>query len=276
MPKITIEIVTNYDPRIKSTLDSIRQQSFQDYEVIISTDDDRIRDIAEDFDVRIITCPASGTLFRRIAAHDKANGDNVLLLEASRFLDRDCLLELIDRKEDMIIIEETDLESTLIAKIQNWERREDIRNAKCFSPEFLVVEPRYFKRQVIDEAYKAAALMNPDTLKWIRWGDLDIIYYEAYRNWKRVGITSRPLIYHYPDKNVRELFLKYYTYGISSKLLKLTPYKGKFRMSYHARPYCGLKKTLAIYALTSLKAVAFIYGNVLPREPQKIVDDSVR
>ncbi len=53
MVEISIEIVSNYDLRIFSLLESIRKQTFQDYETIVSTDSQELVDLIKSFDIKI-------------------------------------------------------------------------------------------------------------------------------------------------------------------------------------------------------------------------------
>lgn len=262
MPKISIEIVVSHDSRLTETLESIRQQTFQDYEVIVATDDSATHETARSFDTKAIRTNKSGTLFRRIAAHEAATGQNSLLLEASRLLHEDCLSVLASHDEDMVIVEEHDIGKSMISRIQNIERHQNTLRSVRFSPAFLVAEPRFFKSEVLHDAFEGASQIDSRILKWIQYGDLDIIYFEAFKKWRNVGTTSRPLIEHHTDANIIGLLQKYYGYGQSNRLLRYTKYGDEFRLRHHLRPFFGFRNTVAVYSLTSIKAIAFLMGNI--------------
>jgi hypothetical protein len=262
LSEISIEIVTNFDKRILKTLESIRSQTFQDFDVVVATDSPELKDIVKNYNAKIVIVEKSGTLYRRIEAHRNSNGRKSLLLEASRYLDKNCLFEINKHKEDMIIVQERDINDNYIARIQNIERSLNASKLSAISPESLILEPRVYSKGLLDHVYKKAELIKLDILKSIQYGDLDIIYYESYQVTYNIGIINQPIIYHYTDENIKELIRKYYSYGKSNKLLKYTPYNGKFNAKNHLRPNYGLKNNIPVYLLWSIKAISFALGSI--------------
>lgn len=267
MTEISIEIPSNYDPNIIDLLESLRTQSFQDYEVIVATYSSELKDLIKDYDVKIATTIKSGTLYRRAAAHDLSKGKKILMLESSRYLHRDCLLEINRHNQDMMILEEEDVENNLIAKIQNIERSLGVSKIGKLSPETLIIEPRVFAKNIADIVFDKIKLIDPIILKNIQFGDLDIIYYEAFRVSQNLIAIDSPLIYHHTDLTIFELVKKYYRYGQSNRLLKRTPYSGKFKARSHLRPNYGLKESVEVYALWSIKAISFVLGQYISYSP---------
>ena len=263
IPEISIELPSNYDVRIIDLLESLRIQTFQDYEIIVATYSPALEDLVKNYDVRVVRTIDSGTLFRRIEAHRLARGERIFLLEASRFLNKDCLLEIDRCNNDMIVMEERDVNNNFIAKIQNIERSSAADKLPRISPEQLIVEPRVFSKHILDEVFRKAKLINEQILKKIYFGDLDIIFYEAYNMSQNIGLINRPLVYHYTDENILEFIRKYYNYGRSNKYLRFTPYKGKFKARSHLRPSFGFAETFAIYSLWLVKAMSFAVGQYM-------------
>ena len=265
MPSISIEIPTNFDKRILDSLESIRSQSFQDYEVIIVTTDENVKELIEGFDVKLLLAPSSGTFLRRIIAHNAAKGDSALLIEASRMLEKNCLRTLSETNHDMLIIEERDIGTKLIAKIQNIEKNFNSSEVQKFSPDSLIAEPRFFNSVILDKVFQKTRLIDKNLLSKIQFGDLDIIYYESYLISKDLHVIKNPLIYHYTDQNIFQLARKYYNYGKSNKVIKSTPYGKIFKSSNHLRPYYGLTNSALVYSLWMIKATSFFSGMYFSR-----------
>lgn len=270
MQSITIEIPTNFDKRIVECLESIRTQTFQDFETIVVATDRNVKELVEGFDVKLLVAPFPGTLIRRIMAHDIAKGDKALLFEASRQLDKGALDVLNRDSHHMLIIEEKDIGNSPIARIQNIERHLNLINIKQPSPASLIAEPRLYNSRILKQVYEKIRNIDKNVLARLQFGDLDIIYYESYLISNDLGVIKQPLIYHYTDQTLFQLATKYYNYGRSNKVLKLTPYGGIFKSSNHLRPYYGLKNSFLVYSVMLVKAISFFSGmyltNGLPDE----------
>jgi hypothetical protein len=236
-------------------------QTNQDYETIVVSSDYRIRDLVSKYDVKFIVAPGKQTLARRIIAHKNSQSSYALLLESSRFLEKDCLEVLSKRLGDMVIVEEHDIDKNIIAKIQNIERHGFFDVIKHFSPEFLIAEPRYIKKEVLDQALLQIERLDQFLVNQIQYGDLDIIYYESYRITHNLDVIRKPLIFHDSDANLLDLIKKYLSYGASNSIIRKTPYKSIFKLSNHWRPHFGFLDTALVYSLTSIKAVAFLVGS---------------
>ena len=208
MPSISIEIPTDYDERIVESLESIRTQTFQDFEIIVVATDNNVKELVEGFDVKLLVGPFSGTLIRRAMAHNVSKSDKALLFEASRLLDKDSLKILSGYNHDMLIIEEKDLGTKPIARIQNIERHFNLAATEKFSPDFLVAEPRLYNSSILDQVFRKTRLIDKNILPKIQFGDLDIIYYESYMISKDLQVIRQPLIYHHTDQNIFQLARK--------------------------------------------------------------------
>lgn len=263
MSEISIEVVTNYDPRITNLLESIRKQTFQGYEVIVVSSDSTVKELVSPFDLKFVIAENTGTLYRRILAHEFSSSKRALLLESSRFLVPDALEELIKTRNDLKIVEEKDVGNNYISKIQNIERKKDLLNTKNFDPDFLAAEPRYFNSEVLTSAFTKIRNIPAEILKKIQWGDMDIIYYETFKISQSVEVINKPLIFHFSDESITELIKKYYNYGVSSRELNFTIYRNNFKMRNHFRPFSGPVDTILVYSLWTIKAVSFAIGAYL-------------
>ncbi|MCL4480226.1 MAG: hypothetical protein M1113_01920, partial [Candidatus Thermoplasmatota archaeon] len=231
MTEISIEIVSNFDPRIINLLESIRKQTFQEYEIIVGTNSEELIDLVKNFDTKIAYKENAGVLYRRMIAHKLSRSRKSLLLEATRYLTSDSLFKLSSISHDLVIIEEKDIGDNFIAKVQNIERSANVHKISTFSPDSLIVEPRMFSKYVLDVAFREIEAIPLPILTNMQYGDLDIIYYEAFKISQDIYATNTPLIYHYTDENIFGFIKKYYNYGKSNRYIKMTQYKKKFTLS---------------------------------------------
>lgn len=97
MPKFSIIIPAyNMEKYIKKTLDSVKKQTFKDYEVIVIDDGstDKTVEVAKKFDVKVIEHKHAGLSVVRNAAIKEAKGDYLVLLDSDDWWDKDLLKKL--------------------------------------------------------------------------------------------------------------------------------------------------------------------------------------
>ena len=97
MPKFSVIIpVYNVKKYIKKCLDSVFNQSFKDYEVIVVNDgtEDRSMDIVEKYDVNIINQKNSGLSSARNAGVKKSKGEYIIFLDSDDYWEEDLLKEI--------------------------------------------------------------------------------------------------------------------------------------------------------------------------------------
>lgn len=97
MPKFSIVIpVYNVDKYIGRCLDSIFNQTYKDYEVIVVDDgsDDDSKKIVKKYDVKIINSKHQGVSESRNIGAKKANGEYLIFLDSDDYWDKDLLKEI--------------------------------------------------------------------------------------------------------------------------------------------------------------------------------------
>ena len=108
MPKFSIIIpVYNVEKYIKKCLDSVFEQSFKDYEVIVVNDGtkDNSMDIVKKYDLTIVNQKNQGLSAARNAGLDKAKGQYILFLDSDDYIEKDLLKELnksLENKPDVV------------------------------------------------------------------------------------------------------------------------------------------------------------------------------
>lgn len=97
MPKFSIIVPAyNMEKYIKRTLDSIKKQSFKDYEVIVIDDGstDKTVEVAKKAKVKVIEHKHAGLSVVRNAAIKEAKGDYIVMLDSDDWWDKDLLKKL--------------------------------------------------------------------------------------------------------------------------------------------------------------------------------------
>ena len=97
MPKFSIIIpVYNVEKYIKKCLDSVFNQSFKDYEVIVVNDGtkDNSMDIVKKYDVKTINQDNQGLSVARNTGVSKAKGEYLLFLDSDDYIEKDLLKEI--------------------------------------------------------------------------------------------------------------------------------------------------------------------------------------
>lgn len=97
MPKFSIIVPAyNMEKYIKRTLDSIKKQSFKDYEVIVIDDGstDKTVEVAKKTKVKVIEHKHAGLSVVRNAAIKEAKGDYIVMLDSDDWWDKDLLKKL--------------------------------------------------------------------------------------------------------------------------------------------------------------------------------------
>ena len=108
MTKFSIIIpVYNVEKYIKRCLDSVFNQSFKDFEVIVVNDGtkDNSMDIVENYNVKIITQKNQGLSVARNIGVKKAKGEYIIFLDSDDYIEKDLLKNInksLDNNPDLV------------------------------------------------------------------------------------------------------------------------------------------------------------------------------
>ena len=97
MPKFSIIIpVYNVEKYLKKCLDSIKNQSYKDYEVIIVNDGstDNSKDILDEYDYKVINQKNQGLSVARNNGVKKATGEYLIFVDSDDYIEKDLLKEI--------------------------------------------------------------------------------------------------------------------------------------------------------------------------------------
>ena len=259
---ISIEIPVLHGKYLNEVFESIRIQTFQDYEVVVvnSSQKGEVSDLIKQYGFKEVRENVK-LLKARYLAHRESRGDYELLLDETRVLREKTLEILSSLSHDMVVIGEEEIGDSFWVKLANLDK-ENIM--ECNTPEAIkgFALPRLFKREILDLAFVKLRENLRNKFDEVVFPDHELIYYEASKVSNNVFVLKEKLISHYGDAKLLEIIKKYYRYGKTLKVLKSTPYNGFTRISRKRRVICKGSK-LALYLLYLTRGVPFLLGYIL-------------
>ncbi len=262
---VSIVIPTmNSAPTLELCLRSIENQTFQNIEVIVvdtSSTDNTIQ-IASRHGA-IIVRTQQRLLGARILGFERSRGEFILMLDSDQILEDDALNRCVEAgiDYDMIFLEEQSYRAeTLVEKLFYMDRTLINRSySEQIDPHRGAMLPRFFKRETLSKA----VLAIPQAFRhFVVAHDHAIIYYEAYKVSKKVGLV-RNAVSHTEPRNYVELWKKNFTYGRSSKLLADSGYYSdllRTKIRFRTVSSVDWRLRLASSILSCLKGIPYWAG----------------
>jgi len=223
MPLVSITIPSyNSEKMIPSCLEGAIKQTYPNTELLVidSHSTDRTRDIAANYNARVILCEGK-LLAARYLGCKEANGSYIAFVDTNQILEPTAIeraVALIDNY-DMLVFEEHSYNTEwFIPKLYSASKQ--LVNARfdksyAFDPVRGANPARFFQREILEKAFAAIPQeIIPDTIH----GDHDIIYYESYKVSQRVGVLRDAVWDREPDW--RRLWRTNYRYGASLRVIK--------------------------------------------------------
>ena len=260
---ISIEFSVVNGRNLDNLLESVRTQTYQDYEIVVVTSNDKSHDLLKQYGATVIE-KHTGKLEARYLAHSNSKGDFEFILEETRILRPDALEKLFEiGSVDMAIVREKEIGNNLINKLNRLDMQ--IGSLKgSESPDSLYVLPRYFRREVL--AYgleKAYENIPPELIPKIVSSDMEMIYFEAYNKYRYLASVETPLIEKNGEKSVMESMTKYFRYGKTQKLLKNTKYEKSLGVKGRFRKIPSLRYIPAVMAIYAIRGLPYLAGYYL-------------
>lgn len=260
---ISIEIPVIWGSHLKQVMESIRDQSFGDYEIIIvdSSSDVETVEIANEFGAVLFPGPKS-LLEARWLGHKKSRGERELFLDETRLLSKDALERLNEMTEDMVVIGEREVGNGLWIRLADLDKQISMHyNLDKLSPEFGFILPRFFKREVLDYSFQILLeKMGSEVFSKVVHIDHQLIYREAYNFSTSVGIIRTPLIFHFGDESFGKIARKYYRYGKSDRIKRNVPYLQSLTIRKRRRIVPTLKDKVILIPLYSARGISYVIG----------------
>lgn len=265
-PLVSIVIPTyNSEKTLAKCLESIKNQTHKNIETIVVdsySKDDTIK-IAKSFNVKVMQTSWK-LLGSRYLGFKESAGHVILLLDSDQILEKTTVeraLKLLNDGYDMLCLEEHVFKPEgWLSKLFEADRRLVHKFANVhLNPLEGTLLARVYKREILDIAFRKI----PETLfPVVVAHDHAIIYYEAYKISKKVGIVPNA-VWHIEPNNLRTLIMKNYRYGKSTYELLRTGYyeellkrKVRFRKCASKDWKLGLQSQL----LLVLKGIGYHMG----------------
>ena len=271
MPKFSIVIpVYNVENYIGKCLESIKKQTFKDYEIIVVDDgsDDNSMKIVKKYDTKIINSSHVGVSEARNIGAKQAKGEYLIFLDSDDYWDKDLLKELtksMDNKPDLIRFQARTVNDEGIMDEYNEIEFYDKSGEEAFNiiSQFHYIESIWiyaikrsyyskekfaFKKDTIHEDFGLTPLIV------IKAGKVNCINYIGYNYYRRSGSIMNTPDYEWTKRKVKD-FYTHYTYlrkEISKTNLKQDVFKS-FIANSMLMKICELKKEDYKYYLNKLK-----------------------
>ena len=260
---ISIEIPVTWGTHLTAVLESIRNQSFGDYEIIIVDSSNNVKtvEIANEFGARMFQGPKP-ILAKRYLGHKNSRGDIELFLDETRLLAKGALVRLNRMTEDMVVIGEGEVGNGFWVKLANLDKQINMKyNLEKLNPEFGFILPRLFRRDVLDYSFRMLMeKMGPEIFSKVVHIDHQLIYREAYNYSTSVGIISDPMIFHFGDESLMKIAKKYYNYGKSDRIRRYTPYLKSLSMRKRKRTMPSVRDKILLAPLYSARGISYALG----------------
>ena len=258
---ISIEIPITHGKYLRQVLESIREQTYQDYEVIVvNSGRKELSDMVKQFGFKLVEKKAK-LLHARYLAHKESKGDYALILDETRMLEKDTLKTLSSLDYDMVIIGEKEVGDSFWVKLAQLDK-ENITYCNPIDPLNGIALPRYFKSEILSKAFSSAKEKLGDKFYEVVFRDHDIIFYEASKVSKSIYAVNDPLISHFGDASLSDIMRKYYRYGKSARLLKSSPYSDFLAKKRVTRRICkgSFWERKTLYLLYLARGIPYLLG----------------
>ncbi|WP_149565111.1 glycosyltransferase family 2 protein [Sulfuracidifex tepidarius] len=257
----SIQIPVLHGKYLRDVFESIREQTFQDYEaVIVNSGGDETSDVIKEFGFKEVKKHVR-LLEARYMANKESNGDYALLLDETRPLRKDTLEALSKNLHNMVIIGEREVGCSFWVRASQLDKDNII---SCNTPEAIkgFALPRLFRRELLSIALEKLKGNLGEKFSQVVFPDHELIYYETSRLSSDVFLIKDELIYHNGDSSLMDIVRKYYRYGKSLKVLKGTPYSFMMSINRKKRKICvgGLHGRLVLYSIYLARGIPFLAG----------------
>lgn len=228
---VTISIPTyNSEKFITRCLKAIQKQTYKPIEINIidGGSKDKTIAIAKKFKAKVIT--VKGSLMRaRYEGVGISNGVYILLLDSDQILAPDTIEKSIKKVEkeklDMLILEEDVWrKKTFLEHLFHLDRKL-VHSVKDYSPYTSVLLPRFYKKNILNKAYKK---VPKKVIDYAIPQDHAILYLESWKISKRIGMLS-DAVKHIEPGSVIALSKKFFRWGYYSEATIKTPYDKYFK-----------------------------------------------
>ncbi len=271
MVDFSIEIITRGEKSLKDSLESMRRQSYDSFEIVCanSSSEPWVSKVLEDYSVNHVEVGAMKHLRGREVSHSLSKGRYSLIMDSTRLLESnslEILKQYIDNF-DMVAIKEGSIGSgfwVAQARIYKSISEKNIQSDRIKEKVPSYILPRLYRNNLLSKVFRSLRQKIPDKMfDSIGYGEHHIIFQEA------ISVTdsfyyyrSNELIKHYEDDSIMKIYHKYRSYGKDQIILKAYPSYNASSLASHMR---GLSMSQFIgnvlcSPLISLRSMSFLIG----------------
>ncbi|MCL4480404.1 MAG: hypothetical protein M1113_02840, partial [Candidatus Thermoplasmatota archaeon] len=188
------------------------------------------------------------------------------LLDSTRPLKNETLSSLMKKysKYDMTIIKEDSIGTGFWA--EQARKLADI-SASQFSrletETLAFLLPRFYKKEVLDFSFSNIREITKSVFDKISYGEHHLIFEEARKFSRNIGLTDESLISHFEDDSLLKIFRKYHWYGKSQRVLKLIENSETKYFIRHARRKIPLLERISTIPISTARILPFLVGYFL-------------
>lgn len=253
---ISVEIPVTHGTYIKELMSSLMAQTFQDFEVIVVIPEEQ-KHLLEGYDAKLVL-KKTGLLDARCVAHSTASGENALILDETRILNRNTLLKLSQMRNKMVIIREKESIGGIWGKLAELDKEITWRNRTRMEVPYVL--PRYFSSELLTQSFNNLKNELAEVWTKIIHPDHWLIYSEARSLSSDVSHIEEKLITHYSEEGLFPVMKKYYKYGKSEKWIMDTKYGKRISSTSRIRGSRNIKEMVPLLILYSIRGIPFLMG----------------
>ncbi len=266
---ISIELISNGEYHLRDTLESIRRQDFNDFEILCVDSSGRkeVEGLLEDYGCKFVEMPVETRhLSARYQSHLNSKGEWCLLLDSTRPLKKGTLSSLMKNysKYDMTIIKEDSIGTGFW--VEQARKLTDISISQFNRLEIETLAfllPRFYRREVLDFSFSNIKEITENVFDKISYGEHHLIFEEARKFSRNIGLTDDPLISHFEDDSLLKIFRKYHRYGRSQRVLNLIENSETKYFFRHVRKKIPLLKRIGTIPISTARILPFLVGYFL-------------
>ena len=261
-------MITKNDNNINKSINGILNQEFKDFEIIIvdSSIEDHYKDYENISCIKYIHDVNSNFLRARFNANKVASGDYVLLLDSTRIINKEVLIDCINlsKTNDMIIIPEINKSKSKILNEHNAAKIDINYVLSNCNPVNGIFLPRFYKKKILDEAFNNVLNnINKNEINNICSLEDRMLYLESLKISNKVGVCENYLIHRETDSLISYI-KKYYRYGkcnyyVFSKVLKYS-YLGNPDIKKGNKKIIIRNNSWKNKILFFIRTISFIFG----------------
>ena len=272
---ISIELISKGESSLKNVLESIKNQSYKDYEIICadSSNNINVKNLLLKYKCKVINLPEnSGHLIARYTAHKYANGNKSLILDSTRPLKNNALEILYKNyyNYDMVILREDSLgKGFWVNQAKLLKYISEMQDKRLNNETLAFLLPRFYNTNLLTKAFDNIMKNTGKLFNKISYGEHHIIFDECKKLYNNICITNELLLSHYEDYSLKKIIKKYYWYGKSQKILKDLSESAASNLSTHMRKNVALEMRLKTIPISTARGIPFILGYIFGKNNDK-------